>query len=197
MGLDIGIASVGFGVIDDNFKIIDTGVRLFESGNSAKNVERRGFRQGRRIKRWRNHRILRVEKFLELYGIKSSDNYLEDVLSLKIKGLTDKLELCELYIVLTNYVKTRDISYLDDLVIGNEKNSSNYKESLNENVKKLETMLPWQIQKELISLINIVVIYRTKILYIEIFSLQEAIKKKLKKSLIIMQNIMILLTMNL
>lgn len=29
LGLDIGIASIGFGIIDDDFNIIDTGVRLF------------------------------------------------------------------------------------------------------------------------------------------------------------------------
>lgn len=154
LGLDIGIASVGFGVIDDDFNIIDTGVRLFESGNSAKNVERREFRQGRRIKRRHTHRILRVEQFLETYGMNKDYTYSENILSLKLKGLTDKLELYELYAILANYVRARGISYLDDIAMDDAKNNSNYKESLTENAKKLETMHPCQIQQERLSKFN-------------------------------------------
>ena len=50
LGLDIGITSVGWGIIDiDENRIIDAGVRLFEEADKEKNVSRRGFRSGRRL----------------------------------------------------------------------------------------------------------------------------------------------------
>lgn len=84
---------------------------------------------------------MRVEKFLETYDIKGTDYINTDILSLKIKGLTEKLELHELYSILTNDVRARGISYLDDLLTDNSNNNSEYKESLNENAKKLKLYL--------------------------------------------------------
>ncbi|UTY39233.1 hypothetical protein NMU03_17080 [Allocoprobacillus halotolerans] len=38
LGLDIGITSVGYGVIDiDNNRFVDYGVRLFKEGTAAEN----------------------------------------------------------------------------------------------------------------------------------------------------------------
>lgn len=42
LGLDIGITSVGYGVIDiDNNLFVDYGVRLFKEGTAAENETRR------------------------------------------------------------------------------------------------------------------------------------------------------------
>lgn len=49
LGIDIGIASVGYGVMDKDNNVVDQGVRLFESGNSEKNQERRTARGRRRL----------------------------------------------------------------------------------------------------------------------------------------------------
>ena len=50
VGLDIGIASVGWSIVDiDEKKIVDLGSRIFPSGNAAANQERRGFRGTRRL----------------------------------------------------------------------------------------------------------------------------------------------------
>lgn len=38
LGLDLGVSSVGFGIIqEDSYEIIDYGVRLFEEGTAEKN----------------------------------------------------------------------------------------------------------------------------------------------------------------
>lgn len=44
IGLDIGIASVGWAVVDDDYKVLEAGSNLFESADASKNVERRSFR---------------------------------------------------------------------------------------------------------------------------------------------------------
>ncbi len=52
LGLDIGIASVGWSLIDtDNNKIIDMGVRLFNSADASNNQQRRESRSARRTLR--------------------------------------------------------------------------------------------------------------------------------------------------
>ena len=49
LGLDIGITSVGYGVIDiDNNLFVDYGVRLFKEGTAAENETRRTKRGSRR-----------------------------------------------------------------------------------------------------------------------------------------------------
>lgn len=48
LGLDIGVASVGWGIIDDNYNIIDCGVRLFSENSAEGNSTRRTMRSGRR-----------------------------------------------------------------------------------------------------------------------------------------------------
>ncbi len=42
LGLDLGITSVGFGIIEeDTYKIIKYGVRLFDEGTADNNLTRR------------------------------------------------------------------------------------------------------------------------------------------------------------
>ena len=64
LGLDIGITSVGFGIIDlDESEIVDYGVRLFKEGTAVENETRRTKRGGRRLKR---RRVTRREDMLHL-----------------------------------------------------------------------------------------------------------------------------------
>ena len=66
LGLDLGITSVGFGIIEeDTYKIVDYGVRLFEEGNADNNLTRRQLRGGRRLKERRKNRIVAIKHLLE------------------------------------------------------------------------------------------------------------------------------------
>ena len=58
LGLDIGITSVGWGIVEkDSGTIVDAGVRLFEEGTSEGNDKRRSFRSSRRLKRRKAFRM--------------------------------------------------------------------------------------------------------------------------------------------
>ena len=57
LGLDIGITSVGWGIVHkETGDIVDAGVRLFQEASSKGNEDRRNFRSGRRLKRRRAFR---------------------------------------------------------------------------------------------------------------------------------------------
>ena len=56
-GLDVGVASLGWAVIGEDYKVIETGVNSFKSADASMNVERRGFRQLRRLHRRKKNRI--------------------------------------------------------------------------------------------------------------------------------------------
>ncbi len=153
LGLDIGISSVGYGLVDCNGCVIQSGVRLFDAGDASKNVERRGFRSGRRLKRRRQNRVARVKRLLENNGVdvKALENIkFNNTLETRNKGLTQALDLTELYFVLTYLVKTRGISYLDDAMSEetDKKKASGFQNSLNINAKAQEDKLPCEIQLE-------------------------------------------------
>jgi len=79
LGLDIGIASVGWAILDVNdacepYKINKLGVRIFESAEHPKNgaplaLPRREARGARRRTRRRKHRLERLKKLIQTYGI--------------------------------------------------------------------------------------------------------------------------------
>lgn len=70
LGLDIGISSVGWGIIDqDTGLIIEAGVRLFEEATRNANEDRRSFRGSRRLKRRRIHRLERARQLFETYHL--------------------------------------------------------------------------------------------------------------------------------
>ena len=70
LGLDIGITSVGYGVIDiDNNSFVDYGVRLFKEGTASNNEERRAKRGARRLKRRKVNRISDMKKYLKEIGL--------------------------------------------------------------------------------------------------------------------------------
>lgn len=125
IGLDIGIASVGWSVIlnnalDEPCHIVDMGVRIFEKPEDAKTGEtlataRRGARSQRRLIRRRKHRLERVKHLLEEKGIIVLDAFekryheagLPDVYELRTEALDRKLSNDELAQVLIHIAKHR------------------------------------------------------------------------------------------
>ncbi|MGL5077656.1 MAG: type II CRISPR RNA-guided endonuclease Cas9, partial [Waterburya sp.] len=115
LGLDIGIASVGWAIVNENDTIVDAGVRLFpEGGSTSTSAERRVKRASRRLLRRRHHRIERLRKLLLEYKIIDNldyDFYTNEITpyELRVKGLNEILTKRELAIVLLNLVKKRGI----------------------------------------------------------------------------------------
>ena len=70
LGLDVGIGSIGWSVINiEKNRIEDFGVRLFESGEDTRKKERfsqkrRRYRGIRRLYRRRSHRKQRLKNYL-------------------------------------------------------------------------------------------------------------------------------------
>ena len=152
LGLDIGVASVGVGIIDkESGEIIHASSRIFPAATADSNVERRGFRQGRRLGRRKKHRKVRladVFRDAELVTDFSKVSINLNPYELRVKGLIEKLTNEELFIALKNIVKRRGISYLDDANEDGESSSSEYGKAVDENRKLLADKTPGQIQLE-------------------------------------------------
>ncbi len=149
LGLDIGVASVGYGVIDKAGIYVDSGVRLFSMGSAEENKTRRENRQARRIKRRKQYRI---KKFNNTFSMvidenKETESY-NNIVFLRCKGLEEELSTNELLAVLKNMLKHRGITYLDD--IADEKSAeTNYKKSISINEEELMKLkYPCLIQKQ-------------------------------------------------
>lgn len=109
LGLDIGITSCGYGVIDlETGKFVDYGVRLFKEGTAEENEKRRGARSRRRLTSRRHTRIMDMQKLLKENGIMSDDYHpLQNVYELRCKGLNEKLTNDELTAVILHITKHR------------------------------------------------------------------------------------------
>lgn len=129
LGLDIGIGSIGWALLNlDNKRIEDFGVRLFESGesNSGKDresQERRRYRGMRRLVRRRSHRKERLKFYLEKIGLVSIDKItkyyetnINNAIALRYKGLSEKLspeEIAACLIHISNNRGYRDFYEID------------------------------------------------------------------------------------
>ncbi|MFV0556089.1 MAG: type II CRISPR RNA-guided endonuclease Cas9, partial [Lactovum sp.] len=140
VGLDIGISSVGWSIVDiDKKEIVDLGSRIFPSGNAESNQKRRSFRGARRLIRRRKNRLSDLQKILSEKGFPIRLNSSANVYELRVKALTEQLSREELSIVLYHLVKRRGISYdLGDLEDDGTSGVTNYKSSINENRKLLQ-----------------------------------------------------------
>lgn len=125
IGLDIGIASVGWVVLENNshdepFRIIDLGVRIFDTAEQPKTgaslaLPRREARSARRRIRRRRDRIERIKKLFQAEGLINIDEFearykiagLPDVYKLRYEGLDRKLTDDELAQVLLHIAKHR------------------------------------------------------------------------------------------
>ncbi len=119
LGLDIGIGSLGWAVIDEEqHRIVDLGVRIFDSGEEgatkaadrASQVRRR-YRSTKRLNKRRKQRKLRLKQFIEEQNIISieeinaayrTNGFNPDVWKLRAEALERKLEPIELAAVLIN-----------------------------------------------------------------------------------------------
>lgn len=125
IGLDIGITSVGWAVLENNSKdepirIVDLGVRLFEAAEVPKTGAalaegRRNARTTRRRLRRRKHRLDRIKWLLQENGMIQIDKFMEryysanlpDVYQLRYEALERKVKEEELAQILIHIAKHR------------------------------------------------------------------------------------------
>lgn len=142
LGLDIGIASVGWCILDENDSIVKAGVRLFPEGKSDENQKRRVRRASRRLLRRRQFRVERVRELLYRYEI--IDNYDYDFYTnettpyhIRKKGLYERLSKKELAIVMFHLAKRRGAGKFSIEVKEGNKDEESTKSILAENEKLL------------------------------------------------------------
>lgn len=125
IGLDIGITSVGWAVLengenDEPIRIVDLGVRIFDAAEVPKTgaslaAPRREARTTRRRLRRRHHRLERIRYLLEQQSVLSSAKLMEyyqrqnlpNVYELRVKALERKLTKEELAQILIHIAKRR------------------------------------------------------------------------------------------
>lgn len=109
LGLDIGITSVGYGIIDiDSGFCLDYGVRLFKEGTAANNEGRRSSRGRRRLTRRKENRIHDMKTLLQENGIMEKDyKPINNVYEIRCKGLHEKLNNQELTSAILHITKHR------------------------------------------------------------------------------------------
>jgi CRISPR-associated endonuclease Csn1 len=139
LGLDIGVSSVGWGIIDqETGEIIDAGVRLFEEATRNANEERRSYRGSRRLKRRRMHRLERVRDLFETINLPLTGIGKVDPYDARYQGIFGSVTKEELVAGLYHLVKKRG-TILDtpeeEKTSGNELST---KEQLARNKKLLE-----------------------------------------------------------
>lgn len=125
IGLDIGIASVGWAVLENNSKdepvhIMDLGVRIFDTAEDSQTGDslaapRRNARSMRRRLRRRRHRLERIKQLLEREGLIQTEQFMKryeskdlpDVYQLRYEALNRRLTDDELAQVLIHIAKHR------------------------------------------------------------------------------------------
>lgn len=130
LGLNIGITTVGWGIVEsENNKIINSGIRLFSEADPENNQNRRAARSRRRIIRRRTHRLNRVRHLLfqsnfiesEDYNF-TSTNY--EVYEFREKGLFELLNDRELSLALYQLVKKRGTEDYDLLDVSDDEDGT-------------------------------------------------------------------------
>lgn len=126
IGLDLGITSVGWAVLEDDKdgnprRIIDLGTRIFDAAENPKDGSplaepRRNARSLRRRLRRKSHRVKRTKQLLEKYGIITQEeienmyktyNFQFTPYELRVDALDNKLTNSELARVLISMAKKR------------------------------------------------------------------------------------------
>lgn len=149
LGLDIGVSSVGWGIIDEETgEIIDAGVRLFEEVERDANEERRNFRSSRRVKRRRNHRLERARALFKEYQFPTSGIGKVDPYEARYRAIYREVSKEELVAGLFHLVKMRGTvldSPEEETVSNNELST---KAQLKENEKLLGDKFICEVQLE-------------------------------------------------
>lgn len=119
LGLDIGVTSVGWAVVDEDKKRIhDLGVRIFEKAENPKTGEslakpRRDARSARRRLRRRRQRLDALKRFFIAHNLLDQKNIDQlfstpnDPYILRVKGLDERLTNQELFLALYHIAKRR------------------------------------------------------------------------------------------
>ena len=124
IGLDIGTTSIGWAIIDNDYNVIDYGVRLFEDPCES-NKETRRLRSSRRMLRRQKHRKDRfIQLIIDNKDIFSFNNKEEinEILKkevelpwdVKVSGLRSQLSKEKLIYILHHYLSHRGKIYDDD-----------------------------------------------------------------------------------
>lgn len=152
VGLDIGVASVGWAVLDEkNDNIINLGVRLFPQGGKEENKKRRTKRGARRLIRRKNYRVQILKKLFKKEGlIKDDFKELSNPYAIRCKGLKEKLSNEELLTAILYIAKHRGVTG-DWTITDDEKKTKDdetTKKALLSNSKDLQDKYVCQIQLE-------------------------------------------------
>lgn len=155
LALDIGVASVGWALVDkETEQVIEAGSNIFPEASVATNQTRREMRQVRRIHRRRKTRLNDFNKLWEKYEFSIPQVKTTDIVGLKVKALREVVSLEELYLILYSYLKHRGISYMEDAEDGSVSGTSSYANGLKLNAKELENKFPCEIQKDRLEIIG-------------------------------------------
>lgn len=151
IGLDIGIASVGWAVLENNthdepFRIIDLGVRIFDTAEQPKTgaslaLPRREARSARRRLRRRGHRLERIKKLFEAEGLINIEEFearykrtgLPDVYKLRYEGLDRRLTNDELAQILLHIAKHRGFKSTSKAADGADSDTGEVKKGISAN----------------------------------------------------------------
>ncbi len=132
IGLDIGVASVGYSIIDENYNILKLGVRLFDDvrdvgDGTLKNATRREKRGSRRRIRRISTRKESYKRLLKKFGYANTDDDIKKLLDiditkfgvenpveLKVKALKEKIPVEQLLFILFHYLHHRGFFYIKE-----------------------------------------------------------------------------------
>ncbi len=139
LGLDLGIASVGYGIIDENYNILDYGVRLYDEADAEENKTRRKKRSSRRLKSRKQNRIKAIKYYLKRLGVIDTLEFqpMNNTYELRVKGLTDKLTNLELANAIINIAKHRGCFY-EIIVDNSDEEAVKISAALQKNTKELK-----------------------------------------------------------
>ena len=157
LGLDIGIASVGWAVLRNNengepYKIEDLGVRVFEKAEHPKTgaslaQPRREARSMRRRVRRRRHRKERIKNLISTTGLMSHEDmdalfansgFQKDVYTLRMEGLDHRLSKEEWVRVLIHLSQRRGYRSNSKAEEAKEKENGVLKEAISANQKLMQ-----------------------------------------------------------
>lgn len=113
IGLDLGINNVGWAVYDfEKQEIIDKGVVRYKASDTAEN--RRNTRSSRRLNKRKHHRVERLAEYFNQIGLNTKRSYEPEMLTKRIKGLTEELTEEELTNIIYYFAIHRGYIPFDD-----------------------------------------------------------------------------------
>ena len=159
LGFDIGVASVGWAILDENNNILRMGSRLFDDAANNKDgsyasAERRGFRSNRRrLLREKNRKKDLINLFIDQGWINNFDEFQnllnsyykgreqEHILNLKVRCLNgEKVNNFEIMRILYHYIQHRGYFY---------KNIEDESENIVNNSTDLPSIQLLKLEKEI------------------------------------------------